>query len=52
VSCLVIRSVTDQADAQALNNYQQFLSVASENAAALVAAIITMLDVGLDKPLR
>jgi len=52
VSCLVIRSVTDQADAQALNNYQQFLSVASENAAALVAAIITTLDVGLDKPLR
>lgn len=44
VSCLVVRSVTDQADAQAFNNYQQFLSVASENAAALIVAIISTLD--------
>ena len=50
VPCLVIRSVTDQADAHAFNNYKQFLNVASENAAALVVAIITTLDVELDKP--
>jgi len=46
VSCLVVRSITDQADPQASTNYQQFLAAASENAAALVVAIITRLDVG------
>jgi adenosylhomocysteine nucleosidase len=50
VSCLVIRSVTDQADAQAFNNYKKFLNVASENAAALVVAIITTFHGGFDKP--
>jgi adenosylhomocysteine nucleosidase len=40
VSCLVVRSVTDRADTLALNSYQQYVAVASENAAALVSAII------------
>lgn len=44
VSCLVVRSITDRADGQAQNNYQQFLTVASENAATLVAAIVARLD--------
>jgi adenosylhomocysteine nucleosidase len=43
VPCLVVRSVTDGADTQALNNYQQFIGAASENAAALVTAIISRL---------
>jgi adenosylhomocysteine nucleosidase len=46
VPCLVIRSVTDRADTQALTDYEQFLAAASENAAALVTAIITRLEVG------
>jgi len=44
VSCLVVRGITDRADAQAMNDYQQFLGMASENAASLVAAIIGRLE--------
>ena len=44
VSCLVVRSITDRADTQALSNYEQFLVTASENAAALVSAIIARLE--------
>ncbi|HET9703488.1 MAG TPA: 5'-methylthioadenosine/S-adenosylhomocysteine nucleosidase [Vicinamibacterales bacterium] len=44
VSCLVVRSITDRADGQAQDSYQQFLTPASENAAALVAAIVARLD--------
>ena len=44
VSCLVVRSITDRADTQALSNYREFLATASENAAALVSAIIARLD--------
>jgi adenosylhomocysteine nucleosidase len=40
VPCLVIRSITDRADGEAQTNYEQFLVTASENAAALTAAII------------
>jgi len=47
VSCLVVRSITDRADGQAENSYQQFITLASENAATLVAAIIARLD---DRP--
>jgi adenosylhomocysteine nucleosidase len=43
VSCLVVRSVTDTADPQASVSYAQFVGTASENAAALVAAIIARL---------
>ena len=46
VPCLVVRSVTDRADPQALTNYQQFVGMASENAAALVTAIIGRLSSG------
>lgn len=46
VPCLVVRSVTDRADTQALTNYQQFVGMASENAAALVTAIIGRLTSG------
>ena len=41
VSCLVVRSITDRADGQALSSYQQYIAPASENAAAVVVAIIT-----------
>src|SRR5688572_26591860 len=44
VSCLVVRSITDRADGQAQASYQQFLAMASENAATLVAAIIARLE--------
>jgi adenosylhomocysteine nucleosidase len=44
VSCLVVRSVTDRADTQAQSNYEQFLAMASENAAAVVSAIIATLE--------
>jgi adenosylhomocysteine nucleosidase len=47
VSCLVVRSITDRADTQAQTNYEQFLAAASENAAALVVAIITRLEIGV-----
>jgi adenosylhomocysteine nucleosidase len=46
VPCLVVRSVTDRADTQASANYQQFVGMASENAAALVTAIIGRLSSG------
>lgn len=41
VSCLVVRSITDRADGQAMSNYREYIVTASENAAAVVAAIIT-----------
>lgn len=44
VSCLVVRSITDRADGQAQDSYKQFITMASENAATLVAAIITRLE--------
>jgi adenosylhomocysteine nucleosidase len=44
VSCLVVRSITDRADAGALRSYEQFLATASENAATLVADIIARLE--------
>ena len=44
VPCLVVRSITDRADGQAMTNYQQFIAAASENAAALVAATIARLQ--------
>lgn len=44
VSCLVVRSITDRADGQAETSYQQFITMASENAATLVAAIIAKLE--------
>ena len=44
VSCLVVRSITDRADGQAETSYQQFIAMASENAATLVAAIIAKLE--------
>jgi len=40
VPCLVVRSITDRADGQAMSNYEQFLATASENAAALVMAVV------------
>ena len=40
VPCLVIRSITDRADGEAMTNYEQFLVAASENAATLAAAVI------------
>ena len=40
VPCLVVRSITDRADGQALRSYDAYVVIASENAAALVAAII------------
>lgn len=43
VPCLVVRSITDRADGQAMTNYKQFIAAASENAAMLVAAIIARL---------
>ena len=46
VSCLVVRGITDSADAQAQTNYQQFVATASDNAGALVAAIIDRLEAG------
>jgi adenosylhomocysteine nucleosidase len=43
VPCLVIRSITDLADGQAMGSYESFRAAASENAAALVAATIARL---------
>ena len=43
VPCLVVRSITDRADGQATASYKEFIAVASENAAALVAAIVARL---------
>jgi nucleoside phosphorylase len=39
----VIRSITDRADGQAATSYEQFVGIASENAATLVAAMISRL---------
>jgi adenosylhomocysteine nucleosidase len=44
--CLVVRSITDRADGQAMASYQTLRARASENAAAVVAAIIGSLDPG------
>lgn len=44
VPCLVVRSITDRADGQAMTNYTQFIAAASENAGAVVAAIIARLQ--------
>ena len=44
VPCLIVRSITDRADGEATANYKQFIATASENAAALVAAIIARLQ--------
>jgi adenosylhomocysteine nucleosidase len=44
VSCLVVRSVTDRADRQAGSDYERFLVTASENAAAIVSAIVARLE--------
>ena len=44
IPCLVVRSITDRADGEATANYKQFIASASENAAALVAAIIAKLQ--------
>lgn len=44
VPCLVVRSITDRADGLASNSYEQFLPIASQNAAAAVAAIVGKLD--------
>jgi adenosylhomocysteine nucleosidase len=38
--CLVVRSITDRADGGAMTSYDALRAVASENAAALVAATI------------
>ena len=43
VPCLVVRSITDRADGQAMTNYTRFIAAASENAAMLVTAIIARL---------
>jgi adenosylhomocysteine nucleosidase len=40
VPCLIIRSITDRADGQAMTNYDRFLATASENAATLAAAVV------------
>lgn len=39
--CLVVRGITDSANASAQVNYQEYLKPASENAAAIVAAAIS-----------
>lgn len=44
VPCLVVRSITDRADGQAAASYQTMRARASENAAAVVTAIIGRLD--------
>ena len=44
VPCLVVRGITDRADTEASSDYRQFISVASQNAAAVVAAIIRGLE--------
>jgi adenosylhomocysteine nucleosidase len=40
VPCLVVRSITDQADGQAASSYKEFVATASQNAARLVMAVI------------
>jgi adenosylhomocysteine nucleosidase len=46
-SCLVVRSITDRADGQAMASYGTLREVASDNAAAVVAAIIDALGADL-----
>jgi adenosylhomocysteine nucleosidase len=46
VPCLIIRSITDRADGEAMANYEQFLVTASENAASVAATVID----GLKEP--
>lgn len=46
VECLVIRSITDRADGRAQVSYEAFIAIASENAAAVVAATIASLPSG------
>ena len=46
VPCLVVRGITDRADTEASSDYRQFIGVASQNAAAVVTAIIRGLDRG------
>lgn len=43
VPCLVVRSVTDRADGDARTSYQTLRPAASENAAAVVAAIVGLI---------
>jgi adenosylhomocysteine nucleosidase len=43
VACLVIRSITDRADGQALASYRKSFATSSENAAKVVTAIIAQL---------
>lgn len=43
VPCLVVRSITDRADAGAQESYQEFIAAASDNAASLVIATIGQL---------
>jgi adenosylhomocysteine nucleosidase len=50
VPCLVVRSITDRADGQASGSYDRFVATASENAAALVAAIIERLAARPSRP--
>ena len=44
VPCLVVRGITDSAGPEASDDYRQFLTIASRNAAAVVAAIIRGLE--------
>ena len=44
VPCLVVRSITDRADGTAFLSYQQFVHIASQNSAILVANIIGRLQ--------
>ncbi len=44
VPCLVVRSITDRADKQAVSDYEQNLEMCSRNAAALVVETIGRLD--------
>jgi len=40
----VVRGITDRADTEASSDYRQFIGVASQNAAAVVTAIIRGLE--------
>jgi adenosylhomocysteine nucleosidase len=44
VPCLIIRSISDRADANAQRDIANFLSVAAQNSARLVAAILEQLE--------
>jgi len=46
VPCLVVRGITDRANGDASADYRQFIGVASQNAAAVVAATIRGLERG------